>query len=396
MGSVATELKRARREPEAEAFVKAAIDEAGTLEAATSALSLAAERGDVDVLLGVIERYDRLAAASAQAPASANNIAVPLAIARTMGARAEAKDLPGVLRLLDFQFASTARPDQVARRLKARNAGAATQARNYAIYTGKTQTTRYSPADFPSPNLFFDSGLALRAPERLRGLQEGRPRQRPDRPLPRPGRPGRRRRPIDPDPGDQLPALVERRQGRGAQGIHPGRRPVPGGRRAQAQPGRAVCPARRAGPGPGGGRLGRAARPEDDAATRGPGAPPGRARRRRRARPQGLRAPLRPPARRRHPGPARLADESARDARPVRGRARPGPPPLRRQQRRAGLLDAPVPAAGQGRRRRPGRQPGPPPDQRRPPGPARRDHRGRSVEVRRPSRCSPGRASSRS
>ncbi len=160
LANVTTELKRAKREPEADALARSAIDGAGTLEAVASVLPLAAERGDVDGLIALIERHERLASASASnsPPASFNNAPVAQAVARAMGVKAEAKDYPAILRLLDRVLASAARPDQVARRLKAKNAAVAANSNYFMIYTSKAQSNRYTTIDFPSPNPFFDYG----------------------------------------------------------------------------------------------------------------------------------------------------------------------------------------------------------------------------------------------
>ena len=209
-----------------------------------------------------------------------------------MGARADAKDLPGVLRLLDYALATAARPDQVAKRLKARSTPSAGNVQNYyTIYTSATpQTLRSTTVDFPLPNAYFDHSAiyALRnafeifRKDDLASDLVARFRSQSDKA----GGDAK----LFPTPRARLPALVERREGRGAQGIRPGHRTGPLRRRTPAQPGRAEGPARRGDRGARSGRLGRAARPEDDAAARDFGPPPGG------------------PGRRRGPGPAKAAE----------------------------------------------------------------------------------------
>ena len=72
---------------------------------------------------------------------------------------------------------------------------------------------------------------------------------------------------------------------------------------------------------------------------------------------------------------ARRPDAPARPARAGRGRAGPRPPPRRQQGHGARRPDAPVPAPGQARRRRPGRHADPPLDHGDPPDQPQRLHR---------------------
>ena len=73
--------------------------------------------------------------------------------------KAEEKDLPAVLRLLDFHLASSTRPDQVARRLKGKGGPPDVVNQNYyQIYTSKNQSVRSTSIDFPTANPYFDYG----------------------------------------------------------------------------------------------------------------------------------------------------------------------------------------------------------------------------------------------
>ena len=161
LNSVSTELKRAKRDSDADAFYKSMFDSASTLEAVNATMTLAADRGDVDGLLALVDRYERLASASNQ-PASSGygNSPVAQAIARTMGAKAESKDHAAILRLLDTALASAARPDQLARRLKAKSVPASMgNSTYYVLYTtAKPQSSRSTTIDFPTPNPYFDYG----------------------------------------------------------------------------------------------------------------------------------------------------------------------------------------------------------------------------------------------
>ena len=160
LNSVSIELKRAKRDGDADVFYRSMFESANTVEAVSSLFTLATERGDVDGLLTLFERHDRLVSASNQ-PASAlagGTSAVASSIARAMGGRADAKDYPGVLRLLDHAMASAARPDQLAGRLKARsNPGGLVGTNYYTIFTSnRPQAIRSTTIDFPLPNAYFD------------------------------------------------------------------------------------------------------------------------------------------------------------------------------------------------------------------------------------------------
>ena len=159
LNSVATELKRAKRDSDADGFYKSMFDSASTLETVGATMTLAADRGDVDGLLTLVDKYDRLATASNQPAAGGyNNSPVAQAIARTMGAKAESKDHASILRLLDNALASAARPDQLARRLKSKSSPASMVNSNYYVFytTAKPQSSRTTTIDFPTPNPYFD------------------------------------------------------------------------------------------------------------------------------------------------------------------------------------------------------------------------------------------------
>ncbi len=158
--SVMTELKRARKDSEAVALYKAAFDSANTIEAINSVINLASERGDVDGLLALIDRLDRLNSASNQ-PASSGgyrNDPIAMAIAQVMGIKADEKDQAAILRLLDHHLATSSRPDRVARRIKAKNAPPGANTNYFLLYTSKNSSNRTTTIDFPSPNPYFDYG----------------------------------------------------------------------------------------------------------------------------------------------------------------------------------------------------------------------------------------------
>ena len=195
-------------------------------------------------------------------------------IVRAMGIKADEKDPAAVLRLLDFQLATTARPDQVARRLKAKNAPTtAAGSASYRLYTSKTASNRATLIDFPTPNPYFDrnaiyvlrNAFEIFKKDDVASDLIARIRARAEK--------------AEGDAklfptlaasyllwwnDDKDEALKEYTR---ATELARERR------RAEAQPGRPQGPAGRAARGARGRRLGRAARPEDHAAPRAAGAP---------------------------------------------------------------------------------------------------------------------------
>ena len=163
LSNVGTELTRAKKEKEADAFYKAAVDSANTIEATSAVLAFAAEKGDVEALFTLADKFERLQAASGRStPSGRGNAEVAESISRAMGVKAEAKDQAAILQMLDYAFARARRPEQVARRLKAKTvAGSMSQQNYYMIHLTKAPSNRYTTIDFPTPNPYVDYGLIL-------------------------------------------------------------------------------------------------------------------------------------------------------------------------------------------------------------------------------------------
>jgi tetratricopeptide (TPR) repeat protein len=166
LNSVLTELKRARRDSDADAIYKASIESASTLDSVSTVVGLAAERGDVDGLLAMLDKYDRLSsAANPSALSGSANVPYVSQISRAMGIKADDKDRDAVLRMLDHFLALTCRPDQVARRQKAKaGPSGAVSSNSYLLLTSRNTASRGVSIDFPTPNPYFDhpSILVLR------------------------------------------------------------------------------------------------------------------------------------------------------------------------------------------------------------------------------------------
>ena len=71
--AVADELKRAKRTEALDQFYKAAVDSSNDADSAASILRVAAERGDVDTMISLLDRYDRLVGTK---PGASSNIYV--------------------------------------------------------------------------------------------------------------------------------------------------------------------------------------------------------------------------------------------------------------------------------------------------------------------------------
>ncbi len=164
LSNVGTELKRSKREKEEAAFYKSAVDAANTLESVAAVLAYAGERGDVDGLLAMAEKHERLQGAPGTSPPAsrAGGAEVAQAIARAMGVKAETKDHAAILRMLDHHLTAARRPDQVARRIKAKSTSGGSSNQNYyQVYLSKAPNSRYTQIDFPTPNPYFDFGSIL-------------------------------------------------------------------------------------------------------------------------------------------------------------------------------------------------------------------------------------------
>ncbi len=157
---MAAELKRAKRTADGDRLYREAVDSAQQLGQIAGVLGLAAERGDVDSLLGLADRYDRLQTAPGTGYLAGNFYfqGVAQSISQGMNVRARAKAYDDVFRLLDSYLATARRKQQPAAG-KSRNFGNPYGAGNVPYYTvGLGRTATNVQISFPLPNEYFDYG----------------------------------------------------------------------------------------------------------------------------------------------------------------------------------------------------------------------------------------------
>jgi tetratricopeptide (TPR) repeat protein len=162
--NVVVELKRAKRTEEGDRIYRDAVEGAEQLGQVAAVFTLAAQRGDVDALLRLLEKFDRLQTGPSTTYMSGSFYfrGPGTALSQGMSVRAGAKAYGDVLRMLDH-YLSLAR-----RRHEQQSAGAAARARrsaaaypagytpNYQVWVGRT--TRNVRLAFPLPNEYYDDG----------------------------------------------------------------------------------------------------------------------------------------------------------------------------------------------------------------------------------------------
>ena len=157
MGYVTVELKRAKRDDQADKFYRESLAASDNSNSVDAAIYLVADKGNVDDLLALQEKSERLQANKATTSATSWRISAaehPDAFAQVMNKRADAKAYGDVARVLDRYLAATRSPEAAARRAKSKNSANIYNGSNYTVHLGKTQ--RYIGIDYPQPNAFFD------------------------------------------------------------------------------------------------------------------------------------------------------------------------------------------------------------------------------------------------
>ncbi len=163
---MADELKRAKRDDALEQFYKAAVETSADADSAASILRVAAERGDVENVIKLHERYERLV--SSKTTTTSNPYVYyggyySLAsspsdsISRAMLARFDAKAPADVVRLLDHYMLAARRPERITRRARAiasSSASANSNNNRFQIWTSKA--VNFSSTTYPLPNPYFD------------------------------------------------------------------------------------------------------------------------------------------------------------------------------------------------------------------------------------------------
>jgi tetratricopeptide (TPR) repeat protein len=156
--NVVKELKRAKR-PEEDQIYRDTLSAANTPVAVTEALGVAAERGDVETVLTLFGKLEKLQGP----PAKAGTYRVPTreaasSLAQAMGKRAEAKAYADVTKLLDLYLAHQRRLNQAAPKSSSttRQSLASRGQMQIILYVGGQR--RGIQIDFPQPNEYFDEG----------------------------------------------------------------------------------------------------------------------------------------------------------------------------------------------------------------------------------------------
>ena len=159
-GAEAGQTDRARSTSSIDRSQEALVD----ADSAASVLRLAAERGDVENVIKLFDRYERLVNNKQNANP---NIYVYYggyytlsstpadSFCRTMLARADAKAPSDVARLLDHYLVAARRPDRMTRRTRSIASTSAVSRRNqFQVWTGKT--AKFTTVSYPNPNPYYD------------------------------------------------------------------------------------------------------------------------------------------------------------------------------------------------------------------------------------------------
>jgi len=159
---VSAELKLAKRVDEEERFYRETIAGSTQLAQIAGTFGLAARRGDVEGLIQLFDRYERLQAGRANTSFYTGSFyfnGPGLSLAQGMSARADQKAYDDVLKILDHQLAA------LRRKVERQSPGAVRAARarqgrvnyvpQYQVWVGKS--SKYMQIAFPLPNEYLDS-----------------------------------------------------------------------------------------------------------------------------------------------------------------------------------------------------------------------------------------------
>src|SRR5262249_43100066 len=154
LANVSMELRRAHRDGDAVGLVREAGDDAGNVDVVGSALAASADRGDVDAVLKLFEKLERLQAGRASSLNVPTRAAAD-ALARAMNVCAENKAHADRLRLLDAHLARPRRQNEAAGPARPR-ALPGPGNNNYVVHVGAS--ARQVQIDYPPPNTYYDAG----------------------------------------------------------------------------------------------------------------------------------------------------------------------------------------------------------------------------------------------
>ncbi len=188
---VAKELRSAKREADEERFYREILGDARLIGQIAGAMDVAAERGDVEALIELSARYDRLQTGRSTTTymTGSYGFSPSRAFGQAMNVCATRKDYAGVLKLVDFSLADARRkaqqqsPGAAARSRRARLAaivGAGTRVTNVIRIGQRNIPVRLG---YPQDNEYFGNDVTIAATDRVRAFQARRSIQRPGEPL---------------------------------------------------------------------------------------------------------------------------------------------------------------------------------------------------------------------
>lgn len=165
ISAVSTELKRAKRTEELERFYHEIVDQAEQSSQITAVISLAGQRGDLDAVVRLIDKLERLRSSSSTNyitgafvsggiyfPGTGQSISQAMSVAA--GQKAHANALRLVDHVLDLNRKRYEQPTAASRR-RTRNTYPSGYAPSYQIWLGRN--ARYVRFAFPSPNAYLET-----------------------------------------------------------------------------------------------------------------------------------------------------------------------------------------------------------------------------------------------
>jgi tetratricopeptide (TPR) repeat protein len=158
--NVLKELKRAKRTKDEERIYGEAVATAsssGQVGLVQQAMSVAAERGDLDTVMQFFDRLDKLQGSAPRAVAGIAPIRQATnALSQAMLARADAKVHADIPRLYEVYLSASRRQRKASGHRASSRSLSSPQQRNYMIYAGRNR--RMVSIDFPQPNDYLDDG----------------------------------------------------------------------------------------------------------------------------------------------------------------------------------------------------------------------------------------------
>ncbi len=177
LSNTLTELKRAQRLDEETRIYREVAESAGDSSSLLSLMQVAGDRGDVETLLKLIEKYDRLAGSRSSSFVSSFN-GPAYALMRAANHLANAKSHRDIPKLLDHYLLSQRRQRLSGKPTRSSTASATLNRSRYIIYNA-SGTLREHRHRFSDSQHVPQSRLSQSPACGLRALQARRSRQRP-------------------------------------------------------------------------------------------------------------------------------------------------------------------------------------------------------------------------